>query len=187
MERFRINLRNVAIIFACLAVVMITACNGGGNKRSNGDATDTKTKSKASATAALEVTDDAKTILATYSLTAEAVAPQNAIYTFLPFGQEREVVGFLQTKGTKKAPKRDFTKMIEGIKAASDDGKIYNALSDDLEFDMNNLVTDYAVGHEFQYISKGKHIKVYLAWGSGFVKPGTEDSYPIYRITFKEQ
>jgi hypothetical protein len=165
----------------------MTACNGGGNKQQNGKTTETKTESKVSATAALEVTDDAKTILVKYGLTAEAVAPQNAFYTFLPFGQQQEVVGFLQTKGTEKAPKRDFTKMIDGIKAASDDGKIYNALSDNLEFDMNNLVTDYAVGHEFQYISKGKHIKVYLAWGSGFVKPGTEDSYPIYRITFKEQ
>jgi hypothetical protein len=33
-----IFLRNVAILFACLAVVMITACNGGGNKKTAEDA-----------------------------------------------------------------------------------------------------------------------------------------------------
>ncbi|MDR1792146.1 MAG: hypothetical protein LBR36_01680 [Bacteroidales bacterium] len=178
-------LRNTVKTVAVLAAVTVmTACNsGGGSKQQNSNASETKTEVKASASAALEASDDAKTMLAKYGLTAAAIAPQNAFYTFLSFGQQQEVVGFLQTKGTKKDLKRDFTKMLEGIKAASDDGKIYNALTTDLEFDMTT-VTDYALAHTFQYISKGEHRVVYLAYDSGFTKPGTNDRYPQYRITF---
>ncbi|MDD4141698.1 MAG: hypothetical protein PHR20_02740 [Bacteroidales bacterium] len=174
------------VMMCVVSLVIFTACGGNTNKKTADGKAETKSETKTSAETVLEVTDDAKIILTKYGLTAEAIVPQNAFYAFLPFVKQREVVGFLQTKGTGKTVRRDFTKMIEGIKAASDDGKIYNATSDKYEFDMN-LVTDYAVGQSFQYISKGKLIKVYLAWGDGFIKPGTNDSYPIYRITFKEE
>jgi hypothetical protein len=176
-KSIRMNLRNVAAIVACLAVM--TAC-GGGNKKQSGDTSEAKTETKIPK-GKLEVAVEVPPILTQYNLTADALKPAGAVSVEVAYGKKEDVY-FLLAKGTEPNLKADFTRMLDAIKAAADDGKIYNYLTDDMEFDPA-LVDGYSLGHRVKYICKGKPVQIYLSYSYNY-KAGDKNSPPAYGILF---
>jgi hypothetical protein len=172
-------LRNVATMIACLAVM--TACNSGSKKQS-GDISEAKTETQTKIPKGkLEIAAEVPPILTQYNLTVDALKPAGAVSVEVAYGKKEDVY-FLLAKGTESNLKADFTGMLDAIKAAADDGKIYNYLTDDMEFDPA-LVDGYSLGHRVKYICKGKPVQVYLSYSYNY-KPGDKNSPPAYGILF---
>lgn len=173
-------LRNAVKTVALLAVTAMFAVSCGGNaskKQAADGATETATKTKGT----LKVAAEVPPILTQYNLTVDALKPDGAVSAELAYGKTEDVY-FLLEKGTEQALKANFNKMLDAIKAASDDGRIYNFLADDMDFDPA-LVNDYSLGHRVKYICKSKPVQVYLSYSYNY-KAGDKNSPPAYGVRF---
>ena len=127
----------------------------------------------------LEVAAEVPPILAQYNLTADALKPDGAVSVEVAYGRKEDVY-FLLAKDTELNLKANFTRMLDAIKAASDDGKIYNYLTDDMEFDPA-LVDNRSPVHRVKFICNGKPVQVYLNYAYNY-KQGDKNSPPAYGV-----
>ena len=173
-------------VIALAIGLIVISCGGGGSKQQQSGSASTETKAEKSVKAkGAEVTEKAKTLLSKYGLTFDALKPQDAFYADVTFTDEE--VRFILPQGTQKNLKADFTKMIEAIKSASDDGKVYLYDSDNTsEFESALFVDNGSLMHKMQYIYKDVVYMVTLGYNSSLnsMIAGDQEQYPAYNITF---
>ena len=182
----RFTIRRTGAIVLCLAAAMFAAsCGGNASKKKAADgATETATEQAATTKGGkLETTAEVQPLLAKYKLTADALKPDGAVWAEV--SSTEETVRFLLPTGTKDL-RPNFNKMLDAIKAAADDGKIYLYNSLETEFDPALFVNENAVGHRVQYICNGNPVQIYLSYTSSrsSQKPGDKNSYQAYNIHF---
>ena len=171
-------------VIALAIGLIVISCGGGGSKQQQSGSASTETKAEKSVKAK-GATEKAKNLLSKYGLSFDVLKPQDAFYANVTFTDEE--VRFILPQGTQKNLKADFTKMIEAIKSASDDGKVYLYDSDNTsEFETALFVDNGSLMHKMQYIYKGVVYMVTLGYNSSLnsMIAGDQEQYPAYNITF---
>lgn len=183
----------VAILLAVLMLFSLVACGGSTEAPETDNGAETSAETTTQSSAVSDNADPMDKTLSKAGLELSAVTPDEKTFD-VDFDADDDEITFYMEKGTEKNVYAYMNKLLQACKAASDDGKLYEAnfnfyMGSDLEeftdYPTEEANEEYMYLMQFGYMKNGATVTVTAGSVSDMHPERSDDIYyPVYTVSF---